>query len=730
MASIETLINQIDDATLRDLLAREVAELKATLSWGLVFEQHLPERARLLSAPVRPGTVAWERRSAKPRRFRVRDLEGDRVTVVEEAENTTAPDDAATIEFARGDILVEHDFAQPVFPTLRSIERPPDRGPADRPTHIVINGENYDALEVLMATNAADFDVIYLDPPYNTGAKEWSYNNDFVDPADTWRSSKWLAFMNRRLRLARRLLRPDGVLIVTIDEHEVHHLGMLLEQVFPDYLRQVVTIVINPKGTGKLNFARVEEYAFFLMPNLGRSVVHGLPKPEKPARRGAAAKQQELPLADPILEEVENEAEEEEEEAVEGVEEEEEEDLEAAEAAGLPFPEEERHLWELRHARRRGGESSYRPQRPNQFYRIWIDPKERKVVRADTESLPIEDHPDLTAADGLVPVWPIDKESNERCWRYIPRVMNDLIAANRVVLGKYNAKTGSWTINYWTKATGAKKPKTVWWETRYDAGTHGTSLVNTFLGSRRAFSFPKSVYAVADCLAMVVRERPNAKILDFFAGSGTTLHATWLLNQQYPGNRQCVLVTNNELNYKAVGKLHKGDHFRGDPEFEAEGVFQAATRPRVKAALSGKKPNGDDVKGKYLDGRKFADGFPENVEFFELDYLDGAEVEFGLRFAEIEPLLWLQAGGNGPRPTIDPAGPFAVPAGSTYAVLFGPAGVPGLAAALAERRDVTHVFIVADSAATYAQLASELLPDLTKVWLYHDYLEAVRSATR
>jgi adenine-specific DNA-methyltransferase len=730
MATIETLVAQVEKPALRELLSREVAELKASLSWGLLFEQHLPEKARLLSAPIKPGSVVWERRSAKPRRFRVRAVEGDALVVAEEAEGATAADDAPTTKVERGEILVEHDFAQPVFPALCSIERLP-HGPADRPTHIVIQGENYDALEVLLATNAADFDVIYVDPPYNTGAKEWSYNNDFVDPADSWRSSKWLAFMNRRLRLARRLLRPDGVLIVTIDEHEVHHLGMLLEQIFPDYLRQMITIVINPKGTGKLNFARVEEYAFFLMPDLGHSVVQGLPKPPAPARRGT--KQGEVPVADPILDVVDDERDEAEEElAAEQDAEAEEEDAEEVEVAdaALPFPAKERDLWELRHARRRGGESSYRPQRPNQFYRVWIDTVAHKVVRADAESLPIDEKPDLAVVDGLTPVWPIDKEGNERCWRYIPKVMNELIAANRVVLGQFNAKSETWTVNYWAKATGAKKPKTVWWETRYDAGTHGTTLVNTFLGNRGAFSFPKSVYAEADCLAMVVRDRPNAKILDFFAGSGTTLHATWLLNQQYGGNRQCVLVTNNELNYKAVAKLNKAGLFRGDKDYEAKGVFEAATRPRVRAALTGIRPDLQPVKGKYLDGRAFADGFAENVEFFELDYLDGPEVEFGLHFPDIHPLLWLRAGGIGAREDIDPGQPFALPAGSPYAVLFGPSGMPGLLAGLGERTDVTHVFIVADSSATFAQLASELPETLTTVRLYRDYLEAVRSATR
>src|SRR3954447_26166096 len=85
--------------------------------------------------------------------------------------------------------------------------------------------------------------------------------------------------MEKRLVLARRLLKPDGVLIVTIDEHEVHHLGMLLEKLFPNHLRHMVTIVINPKGTGKLNFARVDEYVIFCVPDVGHSVIAGEPAP-------------------------------------------------------------------------------------------------------------------------------------------------------------------------------------------------------------------------------------------------------------------------------------------------------------------------------------------------------------------------------------------------------------------------------------------------------------------
>ena len=92
-------------------------------------------------------------------------------------------------------------------------------------------------------------DVIYIDPPYNTGARDWKYNNDYVDQTDAWRHSKWLSMLKKRLTLAKRLLKRSGVLIVTIDEHEVHHLGALLEDLFSAYSRQMVTNVINEKSS-------------------------------------------------------------------------------------------------------------------------------------------------------------------------------------------------------------------------------------------------------------------------------------------------------------------------------------------------------------------------------------------------------------------------------------------------------------------------------------------------
>lgn len=113
---------------------------------------------------------------------------------------------------------------------------------------------------------AGKVDCIYIDPPYNPGAKDWKYNNDYVDSSDEYRHSKWLSMMQKRLRLAKKLLNPaDSVLIVTIDEKEYLHLGCLLEEMFPEANIQMVTDVINAKGVARINqFSRVEEYIFVI----------------------------------------------------------------------------------------------------------------------------------------------------------------------------------------------------------------------------------------------------------------------------------------------------------------------------------------------------------------------------------------------------------------------------------------------------------------------------------
>jgi len=134
------------------------------------------------------------------------------------------------------------------------------------PNNLMIEGDNYLALSVLNYTHKKNIDLIYIDPPYNTGAKNWKYNNDYVDKDDEYRHSKWLSFMRHRLTLAKELLREDGVLICAIDENEQAHLGVLIEQIFPAHEQHMITIVHNPRGVQGTNFSYTHEYAIFVVP--------------------------------------------------------------------------------------------------------------------------------------------------------------------------------------------------------------------------------------------------------------------------------------------------------------------------------------------------------------------------------------------------------------------------------------------------------------------------------
>lgn len=131
----------------------------------------------------------------------------------------------------------------------------------------MIEADNYHALQLLEYLYAGKVDCIYIDPPYNSGAKDWKYNNNYVEETDQYRHSKWLSMMERRLKLAKSLLNPtNSVLIVTIDEKEYLHLGCLLEEVFSEANMQMVSITINPSGAIRKNlFARADEYAFILL---------------------------------------------------------------------------------------------------------------------------------------------------------------------------------------------------------------------------------------------------------------------------------------------------------------------------------------------------------------------------------------------------------------------------------------------------------------------------------
>ncbi|MDF2992531.1 MAG: site-specific DNA-methyltransferase, partial [Microbacterium sp.] len=278
MARIHELLGQLraSNPSLAAEIEREVDALSERRAFGLNFERHTPEAVELPGRKVRVGDKVRVQppRSEFPKAanralYRVVSIErrGDSraamiAPISDESEGAAAGTICATADV--DDLVVVAEFRDPIYPGLVSTGKV-ERG-GDKPFHTVINAENFHALQTLLFTHRGKVDAIYIDPPYNTGARDWKYNNDYVEGDDLYRHSKWLAFMERRLLMAKELLNPDNsVLIVTIDEKEYLRLGLLLEQTFPEGKMQMVSSLINPTGAIRTNeFTRTNEFIYFV----------------------------------------------------------------------------------------------------------------------------------------------------------------------------------------------------------------------------------------------------------------------------------------------------------------------------------------------------------------------------------------------------------------------------------------------------------------------------------
>ena len=258
MAAINDLIAQIEDIALRERIAKEVDRLSKQKKFGLVFEEHLPECTPLYDIPVKVGALVAKKAGDVNDVYKVLCIEDNAAQCLHRESKEIA-------DIPLNDLVTVAEFGEPIYPYLKPIDTVCNAPDSDL-WHTLIEADNYHALQLLEYLYAGKVDCIYIDPPYNTGAKDWKYNNDYVDGSDAYRHSKWLSFIQRRLKLARKLLNPaDSVLIVTIDEKEYLHLGCLLEEMFPEARMQMITTVISAKGvvrTGQLS--RVEEYIFIL----------------------------------------------------------------------------------------------------------------------------------------------------------------------------------------------------------------------------------------------------------------------------------------------------------------------------------------------------------------------------------------------------------------------------------------------------------------------------------
>lgn len=378
------------------------------------------------------------------------------------------------------------------LPVLKEIKSKEIRTDPEKPTHIMIEGDNFHALSVLAYTHEKAIDIIYIDPPYNTGARDWKYNNDFVDINDAYRHSKWLSMMSKRLKLAKRLLARRGVLICTIDENEHATLGLLLQDIFQSYEIVCVTIIHNPGGIQGKNFSFTHEYAYFVYPSGGKFI--------------SLEERDDNPDIRPL-----------------------------------------RNVSKGEHLREDAA---------NCFYPIFV--RDGEIIGFG-DVCQDDFHPEsanVEREDGVLEIYPIDPSGTERKWVFARQSVESI---RHELTVEFNRKRKIYDI---IRRKVRFPYKTVWTDSKYNANLFGTQVLRNIVDTE--FPFPKSLFAVEECIKAIIHDKDTATILDFFAGSGTTGHAVLRLNGSDTGNRKFILVTNNENNiasdvcYPRISKVIRG----------------------------------------------------------------------------------------------------------------------------------------------------------------------------
>lgn len=691
MAAINDLIAQIQDVALRERIQKEVNKLAKQKKFGLVFEEHLPECTPLYDLPIKKGCNVMLRNTKEDKSvYVVLQIDGDNAICINKSMA-----DAENVTFALNEIVRVAKFGEPIYPYLKPIDSICNAPDSDL-WHTLIEADNYHALQLLEYLYAGKVDCIYIDPPYNTGAKDWKYNNDYVDGNDTYRHSKWLSMMEKRLKIAKKLLNPkDSVLIVTIDEKEYLHLGCLLEEMFPEANIQMISSVINAGGSIRTgSFSRTDEYLFFV--KLGESHV--------------------IPLAL------------------------------GSEWRGGKQGSEGPVLWR---SMLRGGDASARVDRPNMFYPIIVSKKTEKIVEIGDSlpiSIPRENYP---VPDDCFLIWPIRKDNSEGRWRVGVETARDNFKNGYM---KINHLAGRYTVSY--LASGVVSaindgsiavegvgqdiefeiinehriiPGTAWQIPSHDATKNGTAIIKKIL-LNHSFSFPKSLYAVHDTVRFFVADKPNALIVDFFAGSGTTLHAVNLLNSEDNGHRRCILVTNNEVSDTENKELTAKGYRPGDEEWEKLGIARYVTWPRTVCSIEGRDINGNPLKGNYLGSdMHMAEGFKANAAYFKLGFLNKTAIALGMQFKEMLPTLWMKAGAHGPCPSLNEGETptMLILPQNKFAVLIDENAFANFAEKIKDKEEIETVYLITDYDINYRNMVNSLNVKTT-YQLYRDYLDNFR----
>lgn len=655
-SSLERYLAEISDPVLRENLTREIGGLQR--EFGLVFERHHPEGIRLPKHTVKRGSkvvISGAKDSVFYRVHRLSREGGTAVIVDAEGKQSEHPIASLTVAKEFGDVM---------YPGLRKLSEI-RRGDPDAPVHTIINGENYHALESLQYTHAGKVDLIYIDPPYNTGNADWKYNDRYVDAKDGYRHSKWLSFMEKRLTIAKSLLKPTGVLVMAIDDNEHHRLRMLADGVF-----------------GETNF-------------LANITWQGSTKSN--SRYGGGGIDYMLIYS---------------------------RDKDTLTESGARWTDHKKGFDEIIDAAAKcWADSKHDPAEATRLYRDWFK-RARPEVDAGTKMFNFIDEQGrlFQKVDMGNPAWrpnlqfdvphpitgkPVQMPKNG--WQFGRDVMAERINNGLIVFGADETTTPRRKSFLADVAT--QEPKMIFEQGRSSATKH----IEKVLGDKR-FPFPKDHSVLMRWFRMIAPM--DAVILDFFGGSGTTAEAVLRLNAEDGGTRQVILVTNNELAKADDTKLRKAGHAPGDDEYEALGVFHHVTKPRLETVVSGTRE----------DGSAYSAGLDANIAFFELTYLDEPDIVRGAAFNDLAGLFWLKAGGVGGTVELTAgakADGFAISESGRTAVLF----TPGRAQALAEKlataeHAISHLFIVTDSEAQGDEAATHFPGGITVERIYGSYLEA------
>jgi adenine-specific DNA-methyltransferase len=370
------------------------------------------------------------------------------------------------------------------LPVLKEVKNRAIMNGEGFPNHLLIEGDNLHALTALTFTHEGKVDVIYIDPPYNTGNKSWRYNNDYVEKDDNYKHSKFVSFLYKRVKIAKRLLKDSGIICCAIDDYEQHNVRHIFDEVFGEENRLgSVTVVHNPGGRqDERFFPTAHEYMFVYAKNQAVAEIGRLELSEKKLKQFAQK-----------------------------------DDLGNYKLRGF----------------RRSGANSRRIDRPKLWYPIYLNPL--------SLDLDISIKPGYT-----IKLEPIDDDGVERVWRWNPTTFMEKKSKYvevKTIRGNYSIQ-----VKERENDNEGEKPKTIWVDPKYSAVNGTAELKNIFSDRKeKIFDFPKSPFLLFDVLK-ICSLGSNDVILDFFGGSGTTLQALMTLNNEDGGVRQGIMVTNNENN--------------------------------------------------------------------------------------------------------------------------------------------------------------------------------------